>query len=222
MRLLSAETRKMNSWDITTILRMLYLLRHGEIDHGGEKRFVGQTDLPLTAAGVRQAEQWREKLSAIAFESIFCSNLSRSIDTARIIAGNRTGRIQVMEQLAEIDLGKWDGVAMSEIRRQFPDQWRQRGEEIDSFRPPLGESFRDLFERVIPVFETIAGSVRTDALIVGHAGVNRTILCRVLGLPLTGLFRLEQDYAGLNIIDCHQSPMRVKAINIACRYCDKI
>jgi alpha-ribazole phosphatase len=196
---------------------MIYLLRHGEIDLQGEKRFVGHIDLPLTGAGIRQAESWREKLSSIVFDGIFCSDLSRSFETARIIAGNRNDRVQAMSQLREIDLGAWDGVAMSEIRERFPDQWQQRGEKIASFRPPRGESFTDLFERVVPVFEEIARQSKASALIVGHAGVNRMILCHVLGLPLAGLFRLEQDYGALNLIDCRKNPMRLKAMNMVWR-----
>ena len=86
---------------------MIYLLRHGEIDQQGEKRFVGCTDLPLTDEGVRQAEQWREKLSSTRFENVFSSDLSRTRETARIIAGDRNDQVQALPKLREIDLGEW-------------------------------------------------------------------------------------------------------------------
>lgn len=39
---------------------MIYLFRHGEIDAGPSRRFIGQTDLPLNENGRRQARQWRD------------------------------------------------------------------------------------------------------------------------------------------------------------------
>jgi probable phosphoglycerate mutase len=67
---------------------------------------------------------------------------------------------------------------------------------------------------VVPVFEEIARQNKGSVLIVAHAGVNRVILCHVLGMPLANLFRLDQDYGALNMIDCKEKQMRVKAINV--------
>nr|MBC8393812.1 histidine phosphatase family protein [Deltaproteobacteria bacterium] len=53
-----------------------------------------------------------------------------------------------------------------------------------------------------------------QVLIVAHAGVNRVILCHILGMPLANLFRLGQDYGGLNIIDGKNNSMYVKAMNV--------
>ena len=70
-------------------------------------------------------------------------------------------------------------------------------------RPEGGESFADVQARVWPAFEGIAAQAQGKAgatLVVAHAGVNRVLLCRLLGMPLAHLFRLGQDYCGLNLI----------------------
>lgn len=36
---------------------------------------------------------------------------------------------------------------------------------------------------------------------IGHAGVNRVFLAGLLGMPLERIFRLDQAYACLNLID---------------------
>ncbi len=194
---------------------MIYLLRHGEIESDGTRRFIGRTDPPLNAEGRNQARIWRDLLSETPFTGIFCSDLARSADTARIISENRTERPQQLADLREIDLGEWDGLAMAQIRTQHPDAWRKRGEELASFRPPGGESFGDLQARVIRVFDRVAEKSMGDVLIAAHAGVNRVLLCRLLSIDLAHLFRLGQDYACLNLIDTARRPFRVALMNLS-------
>ncbi|QTA87623.1 Adenosylcobalamin/alpha-ribazole phosphatase [Desulfonema magnum] len=193
---------------------MLCLLRHGEIEQRKEKRFIGQTDLPLNDTGLRQAHWWARKPNFMVFDRIYCSDLARSHHTAKIIAETREDCIRLIPQFREIHLGEWEGLAMSQVRARFPEEWRKRGENIVSYRPPGGESFADLRDRVIPAFEHIISHPRENSLIVAHAGVNRVILCHVLGMALANLFRVGQDYGALSIIDCKRDPFRVTAMNM--------
>jgi probable phosphoglycerate mutase len=130
----------------------IYLLRHGEIDQNYPGRFIGQTDLPLTDTGEFQARFWEQELSEVLFSGTHCSDLVRSKNTAQIIAGSRGIPIEVTPELREINLGEWDGLPVSDIKSNFPDEWRMRGENMESYRPPGGESFSDLASRVVPVF----------------------------------------------------------------------
>ena len=116
--------------------------------------------------------------------------------------------------LREINLGVWDGRPMQDIEAEFPAEWKKRGACIDTFRPPKGESFTDLYQRVIPVFEHIAETVPGPVLIVGHAGVNRVILCRVLNMHIRKLFSIGQNYGALNIIEKGKAGLKVAAMNV--------
>jgi alpha-ribazole phosphatase len=193
---------------------MIYLLRHGEIDSEGEKRFIGWTDLPLNENGLQQARGWHERLSGTVFESIYCSDLARAHRTAEIIGENRRLPIRDTPMLREINLGEFEMLPMAEVKTRFPDKWRERGENLFTYRPAGGESFSDLCDRVSPAFETIADDAKGNVLVVAHAGVNRMILCRILGMPPENLFRIGQEYAGLNMLDCRTKPYRVVAMNI--------
>ena len=53
------------------MVQEIYLLRHGEIDTGGKKRFIGHTDLPLSDSGRAQAARLRDELSCVPFSSVF-------------------------------------------------------------------------------------------------------------------------------------------------------
>lgn len=189
-------------------------MRHGEIEGSDKKRFVGQIDLPLNSTGMKQAQRWRERLSSVAFAQIVSSDLVRTHETAQIIAKHHNATVRVMPRLREINLGKWDGRPMAAIRRDFPDEWQKRGERIDTFQPPEGESFRQLADRVAPVIENLAAEINGHILIIGHAGVNRVVLCHALGMPLKNLFRLAQDFGALNLIDIRDGKWRVVVMNL--------
>jgi alpha-ribazole phosphatase len=195
--------------------RAIYLLRHGELDLMGERRFVGQVDPPLSEKGLEQARFWWRELASEEFDRICCSDLIRSHQTAKIIAGDKRERIEIVPQLREIDLGAWDGLRMAEVQERFPLEWERRGEDLTGYRPPGGESFADLQDRAVPVFDELTVNSSGNVLVVGHAGVNRVILCHILGIPLNNLFRLAQDYAHLSIVDCNNEPPRLAALNIA-------
>jgi probable phosphoglycerate mutase len=102
----------------------------------------------------------------------------------------------------------------SDVRCLFPREYEQRGADLVGYRPPGGESFADLAARVWPAFEEVVRHKSGNLLIVGHAGVNRTILCHLLGMPLANLFRLEQGYGCLNILDATNDVRAVRRMNI--------
>lgn len=192
----------------------LYLMCHGDSRRDDVKRYIGQTHLPLNEKGIEQAKYWQQKLSSICFCRIYCSDLVRSLETARIIAQDRQISICALPELREIHLGSWDGVSVMEVRQRFPEEYERRGENLSDYRPPTGESFSDLRRRIVPVFERIAGGMEGNILIVGHAGVNRTILCHVLGMPLANLFRIEQPYGSMSIIACKGNSFRLRCMNL--------
>jgi len=193
--------------------KQIYLLRHGEIVARDEKRYIGQTDVPLSSKGLEQAFSWRKELAHVVFESVYSSDLMRALYTAKNVANIDEPYIHILPQLREIDLGDWDGESMEEIKTRFPDAWKERGRRMGSFKTPNGESFQDLHKRVIPVFQKILSEMTGDVLIVGHAGMNRIILCHVLEKPIKELFDIPQEYAALNLIDCSEGRPMVLTMN---------
>ena len=192
----------------------IYLLRHGDSRQDDVRRYIGQTDHPLNQTGRTQAEYWRRELLTVPFERIFCSTLSRSIETAGIIASGQKTAVQVLTNLQEISLGEWEGLPIDEVRRCNPDEYVRRGASLAEHRPPGGESFDHVAMRVLPLFEELVHSSTGNVLIVGHAGVNRVILCHILNIPRENLFNLQQDYGCLNIIDSAEAGLHPRHINI--------
>lgn len=193
--------------------KLIYLVRHGDIGLGVDKRYIGQTDLPLSILGKKQAFLLKEIFCRVPLDNIYCSDLGRAQQTAEIIASAHPLLPTVREELRELFMGEWEDKLFSEIRAKYPEDFKARGVDITYFRPQLGESFSDCSKRVIPVFESLTQAQDSTVLIVGHAGVNRVILCHVLGIPLVNVFRLEQSYGCVNLISKEGFEYRLKSLN---------
>lgn len=193
--------------------RYIYLIRHGALNSKGGKRFIGQIDLPMSDEGVKQANRLRQELSCVRLNHIFCSDLQRSRQTADIIAQKHNLMPTVSQELREIFLGEWEGKYFDEIRRKFPSEFLQRGKDIPNFCPPGGESFSQCSQRVLPKLNEIMQTTTGNILIAGHAGINRLILCHILGIPMKNIFRISQDYGCLNLISYRNDKFKVKVLN---------
>lgn len=192
----------------------IFLLRHGCVDITPEAFFVGQTDLPLNMSGRKQAENWRNIFEGLVFEDIISSDLSRAGETARIIATGHKNEIRILPELKEICLGEWERISVTEIKERYPGEYEARGENIDTFRPPEGENFVDLQNRVLKVFIPVLENHRGHVLIISHAGVNRVIISYLLDIPVRNIFKFAQDYGALNIITGNSKKYCVRALNL--------
>ncbi len=211
----ATKRNRLNTWWVSGYGKKILLLRHGELRREtDEKRFIGQTNIPLSNQGRCQAKYWRKRLTDLSIERVVSSDLCRCTETARILCANRPLVIHRLADLREIDLGQWDGMSFGRVRQRWPDAFRHRKMEMARFRPPGGESFVDLQQRVVPVFEAAVERAARNLMIVAHAGVNRMILCHLLGMPPQNLLRIAQGYGAMNLIDRQANGYRIQAINL--------
>lgn len=195
-------------------MRRLLLARHGETEgSGGPRRFVGQLDLALSDVGRAQAEALGRRLAREGVALIYCSDLSRSLESAGAAARLSGAELRVVPALREIDLGEWEGLGFDEVASRYPAEYAARGRDLVGYRVPGGESFGDCAARVFATLDGLLASAPGDVAIVGHAGPNRLVLCRALGLPLAGIFRLSQDHARLSSITMRADGPRLDYLN---------
>jgi alpha-ribazole phosphatase len=180
----------------------IYLIRHGEVQGAGTRRYNGHADVPLSERGIAQYHQMKERLADKDISACYTSDLIRCATGADVI-GSRLGLTPVLEPgLRELDIGIWEGKTWAELMEKYPLEWQARIADIVNYRVPGGESLNDLHTRIMPVINAIVERHRgADVLVVAHGGANRVILLDAAGAPLSSLFNIEQDYCCLNIID---------------------
>jgi alpha-ribazole phosphatase len=194
--------------------KTIYLVRHGRIQAAdGQRRYIGQMDVPLNDEGIKQARYLQERFAGIELGAVYCSDLYRSRQTAEIIVADRIISLVVCKNLREIDVGEWEGCTFTDIAQRFPAHFKARGSDIAYYPIPGGESFVACSKRVIALFHEILKTSVRNILIVGHAGTNRLLLCHALGLPVSNLFRIGQDYGCLNLIWYGNEGYQVKLMN---------
>ncbi len=192
----------------------LYLVRHGQVAEGHTNRYHGHNDIGLSPQGERQLQELAAQLQGAPLQGIYASDLTRSLNGAGTISQGRELAPQVVPEFREINFGAWEGLTFAEILEQYPSQLEARFRDLPSVRIPGGESLEDVQARALPRLRELLGRHRDAAfLIVAHAGINRVILCEAMGLSLHHLFRLEQNYGCLNIIDYFPDLAVVRLLN---------
>ncbi len=199
---------------------MVYLVRHGRIQLPDEKQryYIGHLDVPLSQAGMLQAQDLGQQLAGLKIAAIYCSDLARSRETARQIATHFPLEPVVRPDLREISMGSWEGLTFAQVAERYPQEFARRGAEIEYYHIAGGESFAECGERARAALADILNSTVGNVLIVGHAGLNRTLLCAILGMSIANAFNISQDYCCLNIICCDKHGYRIKMLNYSATF----
>ena len=193
---------------------LIFLLRHGAIDNPPPRRFLGRSDLPLNADGVRQARDLARWMGVLPFRRVCASPLSRAVETAALVSGRPAAAIERVETLVEIDLGAWEGLSLAEVQVRFPGEYEQRGQDLAAYRTPGGVSFSEVADRACPALADLARDMPGPLLVVAHMGVNRAVLSRLLGRPLALLLDIPQAYAAVNVLCAGPQGLEVAAVNL--------
>ena len=159
------------------------LWRHGQTVWNAERRFQGQSDIPLDEVGQAQAERAARLLAALRPDLIVSSDLSRAAQTAAPLSRLTGLEVTLDKDLRERSGGCWEGLTDTEIRTRYPV-------EHASWTPPDGEPSALVADRVagalLRVAEAVSGTRRSItglAVVVSHGAALRLGMSRLLGMP---------------------------------------
>ena len=134
------------------------------------------------------------------FDHVYCSNVERAVETARIALGDKV-QPNYLEELREVSFGSWEGRLINDIKGDEP------GKIENWYHNPTSVSIKgaeDLFsfrERVVSVFETIVnGNNMGDILVISHGGVICVYLTYLLGMSLDGMWSFSLPNASVTTI----------------------
>lgn len=168
----------------------VHFVRHGETLASREHRFCGSTDCELSDAGRLMADYIAQRCAAGGdWRAIYCSPLSRTVESARPTAARLGLPLIVDEGLREIAHGAWEGLTADEARRRDPDVFAAWDAHAGSTRAPQGESGYEVLARALPVVMRIrVEQPEGDVLVVSHKATIRILVCALLGIDID-LFR---------------------------------
>ncbi len=156
----------------------IILARHGETTANRQGIVLGQQDYPLTVEGLARTRKLAARLPEIRQGMIVSSPIGRALTSAGIFADQTGWPIRVLNGLAELSCGQWEGKPRNAVipgRRFIRSTWEES--------PPDGESYRAAETRVTAAIHHIKAILDHDPiLVVGHAAVNRVFLKIWMGL----------------------------------------
>jgi broad specificity phosphatase PhoE len=134
----------------TESIRVL-LFRAGQTQWEVAGRIGGSSDVPLAEVGKNHVRSCIEQLHGVKLSTIYCGPDEASRATAEQLAKACGGKVRVVDDLAEIHLGLWEGIAESELGDRCPKAYRQWLEDPTSVLVPEGETINDVQGRVLEV-----------------------------------------------------------------------
>lgn len=179
----------------------LILIRHGETVWNKIGKYQGQSDIELSQLGREQAQKLAERFPYKDVTAVYASSLQRATDTGKAVADKLGLEVVSCPELMEINFGDWEGLTFAEINATWKDLHQGMLDRPDIVRCPHGEDFTQVQERVVQKLQELLEKHKGETFaIAAHGGVNRTILCHALGLPVRYMWHMRQDNTAINVI----------------------
>jgi broad specificity phosphatase PhoE len=191
----------------------LVVVRHAEPDEAVRERIYGSLDPALSARGRAHAAAIAATLAREPLAAVYSSPLARARETAAPLA-ERLGLEAVVEpDLREIDFGELEGLRLAEAVERYPVEARWTAAPGSAVFPG-GESVAAVRERAARAAHAIAARhAGESAAVFTHAVVIRAILADALAMPPDAMFRLDQSYGGINVVEWFDGNPFVRVVN---------
>jgi probable phosphoglycerate mutase len=183
----------------------IVLVRHGETEWSRNGRHTGNTDLPLTEEGERQARAAVPRLAGREFALVLTSPLQRARRTAELAGFG--DRAEPDDDLRERDYGGYEGRTTKDIRVERP------GWDVWSHDMPGGETLEQLAARADRVIER-ALAADGDTLVFAHSHLLRQLAGRWIGLGPDGGGKLVLGTAAVSVLGFERERRVLKAWNL--------
>lgn len=173
----------------------LVVIRSGATDYDLQGRIRGTLDIPLSPAGVAEAQRAADLCAAVGpIDLLFSAPTACAVETSRIVGraiGLRPRRLPGLENL---DQGLWQGMLVEDIRRKQPRLYRQWQDNPWSVSPPEGELLEEACARVESTIETISKRhpVSRIALVI-PSPLDQIVLWLGAGASIRDLWHRDPD-----------------------------
>lgn len=184
-------------------------IRHGPTEWNAEKRIQGRTDIPLSRIGREQTASRALPAEFMHYERI-CSPLVRARETAELLG---LDGVRPEVRLIEMDWGEWEGQLLPELRERGGEEMvRNEARGLD-FRPPGGESPRDVQARLADWCGERSGGPGVVA--ITHKGVIRAALALATGWDMLGRAPQRLDWACGHLFSIEDGGLQLHRPNVS-------
>ncbi|MGD8405354.1 MAG: histidine phosphatase family protein [Anaerolineales bacterium] len=198
----------------------LMLVRHGETEWNVQRRFQGQSDVPLSELGRLQAELIAERLAGQTIDAVYASDLKRAWDTAIPITKITGLEVSSEPRLRELKFGILEGLTFEEAEVRYPEMIAAWLEDFNN-TPEGGETIDQFNARIVSLLDDLIGKHDEQVvLLVGHGGSLSEVLRVALGLSREKRWYLEMENASLSEVSIAEDYISLRRMNDTCHLAD--
>jgi probable phosphomutase (TIGR03848 family) len=192
---------------------VVLLVRHGLTPTTGVKLPGRARGLHLSDEGRRQAEAAAARMAKVAkVVAVYSSPLERARETAAVIAKARNMAVRIDRGLFEIDIGRFQGMAIKDAVQR--PEWKAIQQHPSGFRFEGGESFTEMQARITgAIARMVARHAGRIIIAVSHADPIKAAVAHALGTPLDLFQRIVIGTASITAIAYSPSGAAVLTVN---------
>ena len=181
----------------------LFLIRHGQTDWNIIGKIQGSCDIELNNNGIKQAKELSNKVleNKYRFSRIYSSPQRRAVKTAEILSKVTNVEYISTEGLEEINLGEWEGLSWAEVKEKYSTEYDEWYINRRYTKPPKGESYQDMVERVLAAIHKIINENCDDVAIVTHSAVIMCLQCCLTNTTFDEMTKFKTDNTSITEID---------------------
>jgi probable phosphoglycerate mutase len=182
---------------------ILHFIRHGQTDWNTEGKIQGSVDTELNNTGIIQAEELSRKVLELNLNisKIYTSRQKRALKTAQILSEITGEDYEPIDGIEEINLGEWEGLTWDEVKEKYPGEYNEWYINRRYTKPPKGESYQDMLERVLTALHKIIRENYEEVTIVTHSAVIMCLQCLITDTPFNKMGRFKTENTNITDID---------------------
>lgn len=170
-------------------------LRHAESEGNAAGMLQGQSDVPLTAKGLEQAQQLAAHWQAMGLQ--YDLAISSPLQRARLTAETITSALNVPLILDPL----WTERSFGALEGQEMAQLYQAAQPVDFYQPydaigETGESMVDLYRRALLAVQDLLRRPPGRYLVVSHGAFLTRVMYVILGITPQGHYNSPVFYMG--------------------------
>lgn len=196
--------------------KKLVMIRHGVLDRKYHGRFMGKTDVGLSAAGQKQAAALAGPIGNWKESHFIVSPLRRTQETARLALAASGQTFDIDDDLREIDFGLWEEKTFAEISMTDSAGVERWSNFDNDFVFPGGEALQSFIGRVRKAAQRIAHDPAPTVAVITHGGIIRFLICHYLGLDLRNYLLFDIQPASLSVMTLYDGQGILNSLNDLC------
>ena len=194
---------------------MIIFLRHAQAENNTKRILAGRIEgVPLTKAGIEQAERIAKYLKPLDISAIYSSPIERSSHTAEIIAKNNSLDYELDDRITEIDMGKFTRMNYDDMFAKYGNIFLKFYENDPIIAEHEVETFPEVQRRILGMVNHVVEKHKNEnVILVTHMDPIKSMLSIILDLKPKTLFELIIANASLTVIKEQENKFSLSAIN---------